>query len=397
MKDVVIVSGVRTPIGKYGRSLNGITSAKLGEIVMKEAINRAGIDSSIIDEVIFGCVLQAGQGQNVARLSSIYAGIPKEVPAMTVNKMCGSGMRSVMLAAQIIKAGDADVILAGGTESMSNAPYLSSKPRFGATMGDFLLEDEMLKDGLTDTFSGKHMGVTAENVAEQWDISREAQDAFSIESEHRAQAAVESGRFKDEIVPVEIPQRDGSVKEFDTDEHPWFNCIEELYPKQPPAFKKGGTVTSFNASGLNDGAAALVVMSAEKAEELGLKPLAKIKSYATAGVDPSIMGIGPVPATKKALEKAGVTVDDIDLVEANEAFAATSLAVAKDLQFDPEKVNVNGGAIALGHPIGASGARILVTLIYEMMKRDSKLGLATMCIGGGMGISMILERPEDEE
>ena len=395
MKDVVIVSGVRTPIGKFGRSLNGIGSAKLGEIVMKEAVNRAGIDPEIIDEVVMGCVLQAGLGQNVARQSMIYAGIPEEIPAMTINKMCGSGMRSVMLAAQEIKAGDADVILAGGVENMSNAPFISSKIRFGATMGDFPLEDEMLKDGLTDTFSGKHMGLTAEKVAEQWGISREDQDAFAIESEHRAQKAVESGRFKDEIVPVGIPQRDGSVKEFDTDEHPWFNCIEELYPKQTPAFKKDGSVTSFNASGLNDGAAALVVMSAEKAEELGLKPLAKIKSYATAGVDPSIMGIGPVPATKKALEKAGLTVEDIDLVEANEAFAATSLAVAKDLHFDPEKVNVNGGAIALGYPIGASGARILVSLMYEMQKREAKFGLATMCIGGGMGISMIIERPED--
>jgi acetyl-CoA C-acetyltransferase len=392
MKDVVIVSAVRTPIGRFGKSLNNVTAVKLGEIAIKEAVSRAGIDASSIDEVIYGCVLQAGQGQGVARLAAMGAGIPKEVPAMTINKLCGSGLRTISMAAQIIKAGDADIIVAGGTESMTMAPYLVPKARWGARMGNAQMEDDMLKDGLTDTFSGLHMGITAENVAEQWGITREAQDDFSFRSQQKCEAAIKAGKFKDEIVPVEVPQWDGSTVVFDTDEHPIPGISREAFDGAKPAFKKDGTVTALNASGINDGAAAVVVMSADKAAELGIKPLARIVSYASAGVDPSIMGIGPVPATKKALEKAGLSLDDMDLIEANEAFAAQSVAVGNDLGFDPEKLNVNGGAIALGHPIGASGCRILVSLLYEMQKRESKYGLATLCIGGGMGTAMIVER-----
>jgi acetyl-CoA C-acetyltransferase len=392
MKDAVIVSAVRTPIGGFGKSLQFVSPVKLGEIAIREAINRAGIDPALIDEVLFGSVLTAGHGQNVARQASVNAGVPVESSAMTLSKVCGSGMRSVMMAAQTIKAGDGDVFVTGGTESMSMAPFTAAKARWGGRMGNFPLEDEMLKDGLTDAFSQKHMGLTAENVAEQFDVSREAQDDFAFASQQKAQAAMEAGKFKDEIVPVEVPQWDGSTVTFDTDEHPKLNIKREAFPNVPPAFKKDGTVTALNASGINDGAAALIVMSADKAAELGLKPLAKIRSYATAGVDPSIMGIGPVPATKKALDKAGLTLADIQLIEANEAFAATSIAVGRELGFNDDIVNVNGGAIALGHPIGASGARILTTLIYEMGRRDLQFGLATMCIGGGMGISMILER-----
>lgn len=392
MKDVVIVSAVRTPIGRFGKSLNNVTAVKLGEIAIKEAVSRAGIDPASIDEVIYGCVLQAGQGQGVARLAAMGAGIPKEVPAMTINKLCGSGLRTISMAAQVIKAGDADIIVAGGTESMTMAPYLVQKARWGARMGNVQMEDDMLRDGLTDTFSGLHMGITAENVAEQWGITREAQDDFSFRSQQKCEAAIKAGKFKDEIVPVEVPQWDGSTVVFDTDEHPIPGIAREAFDGAKPAFKKDGTVTALNASGINDGAAAVVVMSADKAAELGIKPLAKIVSYASAGVDPSIMGIGPVPATKKAIEKAGITLDDIDLIEANEAFAAQSVAVGNDLGFDPEKLNVNGGAIALGHPIGASGCRILVSLLYEMERRDSKYGLATLCIGGGMGTAMVVER-----
>lgn len=392
MKDVVIVSAVRTPIGRFGKSLNNVTAVKLGEIAIKEAVSRAGIDPASIDEVIYGCVLQAGQGQGVARLAAMGAGIPKEVPAMTINKLCGSGLRTISMAAQVIKAGDADIIVAGGTESMTMAPYLVPKARWGARMGNVQMEDDMLRDGLTDTFSGLHMGITAENVAEQWGITREAQDDFSFRSQQKCEAAIKAGKFKDEIVPVEVPQWDGSTVVFDTDEHPIPGIAREAFDGAKPAFKKDGTVTALNASGINDGAAAVVVMSADKAAELGIKPLAKIVSYASAGVDPSIMGIGPVPATKKALEKAGLSLDDIDLIEANEAFAAQSVAVGNDLGIDPEKLNVNGGAIALGHPIGASGCRILVSLLYEMEKRESKYGLATLCIGGGMGTAMVVER-----
>lgn len=392
MKEVVIVSAARTPIGRFGKSLNNVTAVTLGEVAIKEAVLRAGIDPTSIDEVIYGCVLQAGQGQSVARLAAMGAGIPQEVPAMTVNKMCGSGLRSISMAAQIIKAGDADIIVAGGTESMSMAPYLVPKARWGARMGAATMEDAMLKDGLTDTFSGLHMGITAENVADQWNISRKEQDDFSFASQQKYEAAIKSGKFKDEIVPVEVPQWDGSKVVFDTDEHPAIGISRDAYDGAKPAFKKDGMVTALNASGINDGAAAVVVMSADKAAELGIKPLVKIVSYASAGVDPSIMGIGPVPATKKALDKADLTMDQIDLIEANEAFAAQSLAVGKDLGFDPEKLNVNGGAIALGHPIGASGCRILVSLIYEMERRSSKYGLATLCIGGGMGTAMVVER-----
>jgi len=336
-------------------------------------------------------VLQAGQGQNVARQCAIHAGIPETVTSFTINKVCGSGLRAVSLAAQIIKAGDADIVLAGGTESMTNAPYLVPKARYGYRMGDGKLVDEMVFGGLTDIFNGYHMGITAENVNEMYGITREEQDEFGLRSQEKAFAAIESGRFKDEIVPVVIKTKKGEVV-FDTDEHPRRTTMEAL-AKLKPAFKKDGSVTAGNASGINDGAAAVVVMSKEKADELGIKPMARVVSYASGGVDPKIMGVGPVPATKKALAKAGLTLDDIDLIEANEAFAAQSIAVARDMGWDKtmEKVNVNGGAIALGHPIGASGCRILVTLLYEMQKRNAKRGLATLCIGGGQGTTLIVE------
>ena len=393
MREVVIASAVRTPIGKFGGSLKDVSARKLGAIVIKEALNRAGVDPAMVDEVIMGCVLQGGLGQNVSRQMSLDAGVPVEVPTFTINKVCGSGLRAVELAAQIIKAGDADIVVAGGAENMSATAYAMPAARWGARMFDTKMVDMMVNDGLWDAFNGYHMGITAENVAEQWGLTREQLDEFSVISQQRAEAAVDSGRFDDEIVPVTIPQRKGDPIVFARDEHLTRGSSMEKVAKLKPAFKKdGGVVTAANASGINDSGAACVVMSAEKAEELGIKPLCKIVSYASGGVDPSIMGVGPVPASKKALEKAGLTIDDIDLVEANEAFAAQSLAVRKELGLDPEKTNVNGGAIALGHPIGASGCRILVTLIYEMMKRDSKRGLATLCIGGGMGTSLIVER-----
>ena len=393
MREVVIASAVRTPIGKFGGSLKDISARKLGAIVIKEALNRAGVDPAMVDEVIMGCVLQGGLGQNVSRQMSLDAGVPVEVPTFTINKVCGSGLRAVELAAQIIKAGDADIVVAGGAENMSATAYAMPAARWGARMFDTKMVDMMVNDGLWDACNGYHMGITAENVAEQWGLTREQLDEFSVISQQRAEAAVDSGRFDDEIVPVTIPQRKGDPIVFARDEHLTRGSSMEKVAKLKPAFKKdGGVVTAANASGINDSGAAVVVMSAEKAEELGIKPLCKIVSYASGGVDPSIMGVGPVPASKKALEKAGLTIDDIDLVEANEAFAAQSLAVRKELGLDPEKTNVNGGAIALGHPIGASGCRILVTLIYEMMKRDSKRGLATLCIGGGMGTSLIVER-----
>ncbi len=393
MREVVIASAVRTPIGKFGGSLKDVSARKLGAIVIKEALNRAGVDPAMVDEVIMGCVLQGGLGQNVSRQMSLDAGVPVEVPTFTINKVCGSGLRAVELAAQIIKAGDADIIVAGGAENMSATAYAMPAARWGARMFDTKMVDMMVNDGLWDAFNGYHMGITAENVAEQWGLTREQLDEFSVISQQRAEAAVDSGRFDDEIVPVTIPQRKGDPIVFARDEHLTRGSSMEKVAKLKPAFKKdGGVVTAANASGINDSGAAVVVMSAEKAEELGIKPLCKIVSYASGGVDPSIMGVGPVPASKKALEKAGLTIEDIDLVEANEAFAAQSLAVRKELGLDPEKTNVNGGAIALGHPIGASGCRILVTLIYEMMKRDSKRGLATLCIGGGMGTSLIVER-----
>ncbi len=392
MKEVVIVSAVRTPIGSYGGSFKDVSAIKLGEVAAKEAMIRANVLPEQIDEVIFGSVLQAGIGQNVARQVAIAAGIPDTVPSMTINKVCGSGLRTVSLAAQIIALGDADIVLAGGTENMSATPYLLPKARWGHRMGDGAVVDYMVHDGLTDIFNKYHMGITAENIAEQWNLTREEQDEFALNSQLKAEEAVKSGRFKDEIVPVEIPQRKGNPKIVDTDEYPRFGATIEAMARLRPAFKKDGTVTAGNASGINDAAAAIVLMSKEKAEELGIKPLVTIVSYASAGVDPKIMGYGPVPATRKALEKAGLTIKDMDLVEANEAFAAQSLAVAKDLELNMEITNVNGGAIALGHPIGCSGTRILVSLIHEMIKRNSKTGLATLCIGGGQGTAMIVKR-----
>ncbi len=394
MKDVVIVGAARTAIGTFGGALKDVPARKLGAVAIKEALNRAGVKPEQVDEVIMGDVLQGGLGQNVARQMSLDAGLPVEVPAMTINKVCGSGLRAVELAAQIIKAGDADIIVAGGAENMSATSYALPKARWGARMFNTPAVDMMVNDGLWDVFNNYHMGITAENVAEQWGLTREELDEFALASQQKAEAAIKGGKFKDEIVPVEIPQRKGDPIIFDTDEHPKFGSTMEKMAKLKPAFKKdGGVVTAANASGINDSGAAVVVMSAEKAEELGLKPLVKIVSYASGGVDPSIMGVGPVPATQKALEKADLTIADLDLYEANEAFAAQSLAVGKELGFDPEKLNVNGGAIALGHPIGASGCRILVTLIYEMLKReDAKKGLATLCIGGGMGTAVIVEK-----
>jgi acetyl-CoA C-acetyltransferase len=392
MRDVVIVSAARTAVGNYGGTLKDTPASTLGAVVVKEVLNRAGVKPEMVDEVIMGCVLQGGLGQNIARQVAMEAGLPKEIPSMTLNKVCGSGLRSVSLAAQIIKAGDADVIVAGGVENMSQAPYLSNATRWGARMGDTKLVDMMVYDGLTDVFNKYHMGITAENIVEQWGLTREEMDAFAAASQQKAEAAIKAGKFKDEIVPVEIPQRKGDPIVFDTDEFPKYGTTAEGLTKLKPAFKKDGTVTAANASGINDSGAAVLVMSKEKADELGLKPIATIKSYASAGVDPTIMGIGPVPSTKKALEKAGMELSQLDLIEANEAFAAQSLAVAKDLGFDMEKVNVNGGAIAIGHPIGASGCRILVSLLYEMMKRDSKYGLATLCIGGGQGTALVVER-----
>ena len=392
MREVVIASAVRTPIGSFGGTLKNITARQLGAICIKEAINRAGIDPASIDEVVMGNVLQAGLGQNVARQMAMDAGIPKEVPAFTLNKVCGSGLRAVGLAAQMIKAEDADIVIAGGAESMSGSGFVMPAARWGARMGDTPMIDVMIKDGLTDAFNDIHMGITAENVAEQWGLTRQDLDEFAASSQQKAVAAVKSGRFKDEIVPVTVPQRKKDPIIFDTDEYPKDGVTVDSISKLRPAFKPDGSVTAANASGLNDCGAAVVVMSLEKAEELGIDYLCKIKSYASAGVEPKIMGIGPIPASRNALDKAGLTIDDIDLIEANEAFAAQSVAVARELGFDMSKVNVNGGAIALGHPIGASGCRILVTLIYEMIKRDSKRGLATLCIGGGQGTSMIVER-----
>jgi acetyl-CoA C-acetyltransferase len=392
MREVVIVSAARTPIGSFGGALKDQAAVTLGAVAVKEAIKRAGIDPAIIDEVILGNVLQGGLGQNVARQIAMEAGVPKEVPAMTLNKVCGSGLRTVALAAQIIKAGDADCILAGGAESMSQSGYIMPAARWGARMGDTKMIDIMVHDGLTDAFNNYHMGITAENIVEQWGLTREELDQFAVASQNKAEAAIKAGKFKDEIVPVEIPQKKGDPFVFDTDEFPKFGATIDGVAKLKPAFKKDGAVTAANASGINDSGAALIVMSKEKADALGLSYLCKVKSYASAGVDPSIMGIGPVPASKNALEKAGLTIKDMDLIEANEAFAAQSVAVGKDLGIDASKLNVNGGAIALGHPIGASGARILITLIYEMIKRDSKYGLATLCIGGGQGTSLIVER-----
>jgi len=391
MTEVVIASAVRTAIGKFGGSLTPMTAQQLGAIVIKEALKRANVKPELVNEVIFGNVLQAGLGQNPARQAAIYAGVPNEVPAFTVNKVCGSGLKCVELAAQSILAGDNDIVVAGGMESMSNAPFVTSgKARWGLRMGDSTLTDVMIKDGLWDAFNQYHMGITSENVAEKFHVTREDQDEVSVRSQERAIAAIKSGAFKEEIVPVTIKTKKGE-KVFDTDEFPREGTTMEVLAKLRPAFKKGGTVTAGNASGLNDGAAALVVMSADKAKELGITPMAKIVSYASAGVDPAIMGIGPIPASRKALAKAGLEVKDMDLIEANEAFAAQFVEVGRELNFDPDKVNVNGGAVALGHPIGASGARILVTLLYALKHRDKKYGLATLCIGGGMGTATVVE------
>ena len=384
MREVVIVSAVRTAIGSFGGSLKDVPSSELGAIVIKEAVNRAGIKPELVEEVVMGNVIQAAQGQNVARQAAVKAGLPVEVPAMTINKVCGSGLRCVALAAQMIKAGDCDVVVAGGMENMSAAPYAVPGARWGQRMGDGKIVDTMIKDALWDAFNNYHMGVTAENIAKEWGLTREMQDEFSLNSQLKAEKAIKEGRFVDEIVPVIIPQRKGEPKVFAQDEFPRFGSTIEKMAKLKPAFIKDGTVTAANASGINDGAAAFVVMSAEKAAQLGLKPMAKILSYGSKGLDPSIMGYGPFHATKKALEGAGLTVEDMDLIEANEAFAAQSLAVAKDLNFDMNKVNVNGGAIALGHPVGA--------LLHEMQKRDAKKGLATLCIGGGMGTALVVER-----
>ncbi|MBO1000488.1 acetyl-CoA C-acetyltransferase [Bacillus sp. SD075] len=391
MREVVIVGAARTPVGAFGGSLANVSAVDLGVVAAKEAIKRANISADMIDEVLVGNILSAGLGQNVARQVAIHAGIPETTPAMAINKLCGSGLRTVIMGAQFIALGDADVILAGGIESMSNAPYLLPNYRFGQKMGNAQAVDSMTYDALTDVFNQYHMGVTAENIAEQWEISREKQDEFALDSQMKAEKAQLEGRFADEIVPVEYKRR-GKTISVDQDEHPRHGLTIDQLTKLRPAFRENGTVTAGNASGINDGGAMLVLMSREKADELGLEALATIKSYANAALDPKIMGYGPVPATRKALAKAGMTIDDIDLLEVNEAFAAQSLAVLKDLELKPEKVNVNGGAIALGHPVGASGARILVTLLYEMERRDAKTGLATLCIGGGQGTALIVER-----
>ena len=391
MKDVVIASIVRTPVGTFGGALKDVSAVDLGVIVVREALKRAGLASQQVENVILGNVLQAGLGQNTARQVLIYAGIPHEVPAMTINKVCASGLRSISMAAQIIKAGDADIIVAGGMENMSASPFALPKARWGFRMGDDKIVDIMIKDGLWDAFNQYHMGITAENVAERWKLTREELDQFSLASQTKAEAAIKSGRFKDEIVPVVIKDKKGE-KIFDTDEHPRFGTTLEALSKLKPSFKKDGMVTAGNASGINDGAAAAVVMSADKAKELGIKPLCRIVSYASAGVDPAIMGTGPIPASRKALAKAGWKVQDLDLIEANEAFASQAVVVNKEMGWDISRVNVNGGAIAIGHPIGASGARILTTLIHEMIKRDARKGIATLCIGGGQGCAVTVER-----
>ena len=391
MREVVIVSAVRTAIGKFGGALKDISAVELGAIVIKEALSRANVNSEIVDEVIMGNVVQAGLGQNVTRQAMIKAGLSEEISGFTLNKVCGSGLRAVTLASQIIKAGDADVIVAGGMENMSAAPYILPTTRWGQRMGNGVIVDTVVNDALTDAFQGYHMGITAENIAEKWGLTREMQDEFSAASQQKAEIAIKQGKFKEEIIPIVIKNKKSEII-FDTDEFPRFGTTTESLGKLKPAFKKDGTVTAGNASGINDGAAAIVLMSTEKAVELGIKPMAKIVSYSSKGLDPSIMGYGPFHATKKALESAKLTIEDIDLIEANEAFAAQSLAVAKDLNFDMSKVNVNGGAIAIGHPVGCSGARILTTLLYEMQRRDDKRGLATLCIGGGMGTAIIIER-----
>jgi acetyl-CoA C-acetyltransferase len=391
MRDVVIVSAVRTAVGTFGGALRDIPAVELGKIAVEEALKRARIKPEEVEEVILGNVLQAGQGQNPARQVLIRSGIPKEIPATTINKVCASGLKSVMMAAQAIKAGDVEVVVAGGLESMSQAPFYVPGARWGYRMNDGALVDGMIHDGLLDIFNRYHMGITAENVADKFGVSRKDQDALALRSQQNAGRAIKEGRFKEEIIPVMIPQKKGNPLVFDTDEHPRPATTAEALAGLRPAFKKDGTVTAGNASGINDGAAALVVMSAEKARAMGLAPLARIRAYATAGVAPDLMGTGPIPASQRALKKAGLEVKDLDLVEANEAFAAQAVYVNRTMGWDLERVNVNGGAIALGHPIGASGARILVSLLYEMKKRQARYGIATLCVGGGMGGAMIAE------
>jgi acetyl-CoA C-acetyltransferase len=392
MREVVIVSAVRTPIGSFGGGLGTTPAVTLGALVIKEAIQRAGITPDQVNQVIMGNVLQAGLGQNPARQAAIAAGIPHQVPSWTLNMVCGSGLKTVQDGAQAILAGQADVVVVGGMESMSLSPYVLDKARNGYHMGNATMVDTMVNDGLWDAFNDIHMGITAENVATQFDISRHDQDAYSVTSQNRAEAAIKAGKFTDEIVPVTIPQRKGDPVVFGQDEFPRFGTTLESLSKLRAAFPKDGTVTAGNASGINDGAAALVAMSKDKAAELRLTPLATIVSWASAGVDPKIMGTGPIPASREALAISGLVIEDMDLVEANEAFAAQALAVAEELKLDMDKTNVNGGAIAIGHPIGASGARILVTLLHEMKRRDARHGLATLCIGGGQGTALIVKR-----
>jgi acetyl-CoA C-acetyltransferase len=388
--DIVIVSAARTPVGAFNGALGSLPAHDLGKVAIAEALKRAGVDGKEVSEVILGQILTAGQGQNPARQASINAGIPVESPAWGVNQLCGSGLRAVALGYQAIQNGDSSIVVAGGQESMSMAPHCQHL-RNGVKMGNVELVDTMIKDGLWDAFNGYHMGTTAENVAKKWQITRQMQDEFAVKSQNKAEAAMKAGRFKDEIAPVTVKSRKGDIV-VDADEYPKSGVTMESIAKLRPAFDKEGTVTAANASGINDGAAAVVLMTASEAQKRGLKPLARIASWAHAGVDPSIMGTGPIPASRAALKKAGWKIEDLDLVEANEAFAAQACAVNKDLGWDTNKVNVNGGAIALGHPIGASGARVLTTLLYEMQKRNSKKGLATLCIGGGMGIAMCVER-----
>ncbi|OHC22638.1 MAG: acetyl-CoA acetyltransferase [Pseudomonadales bacterium RIFCSPHIGHO2_02_FULL_60_43] len=392
MQDVVIVAATRTAIGSFQGSLANIPAPELGAAVIRRLLEQTGLDGAQVDEVILGQVLTAGSGQNPARQAVILAGLPHAVPALTLNKVCGSGLKALHLGAQAIRCGDAEVIIAGGMENMSLAPYVMPGARTGLRMGHAKLVDTMITDGLWDAFNDYHMGITAENLVDKYGISREAQDAFAAASQQKAVAAIETGRFVDEITPIMIPQRKGEPLAFATDEQPRAGTTAESLSKLKPAFKKDGSVTAGNASSLNDGASAVLLMSAAKAQALGLPVLAKIASYANAGVDPAIMGIGPVSATQRCLAKAGWQLADLDLIEANEAFAAQALAVGKELNWDASKVNVNGGAIALGHPIGGSGCRVLVTLLHEMIKRDAKKGLATLCIGGGQGVALAIER-----
>jgi len=392
MNNVVIVSATRTAIGKFGGSLKDISPVQLGSVVLKDALKRVSVEAKDVDEVILGIVLSAGHGQNVARQAAIFAGIPNEIPAYCVNKVCGSGLKSVMLGAQSIMLGDADVVLAGGVESMSQAPYALKKTRWGARMGNHEVVDLMISDGLWDAFNNFHMGTTAENVAEGYGVTRQAQDEFAVKSQNKAEAAIKAGKFKDEIVPLEIPQPKGEPVLFDTDEYPRFNTTKESLAKLKPAFKKDGTVTAGNTSGINDGSGAVLLMSEEKAEEKSIKPMATITGYGLHGVPPEVMCLGPIGAIRKAVDRAGISINALDLIELNEAFASQSIVAMRELGLNIDKVNVNGGAIALGHPIGASGTRILVTLLHELRKTKGTYGLAALCIGGGQGIAMVVKR-----